>query len=997
MTLERGRGFLATTMWILLWLYLYLMAVLGGWVMVAWVATGWQPTTVTSGSMAPAVRAGDVVFYEDAEPGQIAQRTIVLFEDSEGNQVLHRVFEVTENGYVTKGDANTDPDTEMIGEGQVLGVGRLIVPYVGLPVVWWAEGNTVVVVAWLILTVGSAALGLMRTTGWRAFQRSARRPGSAITQKAVRQVRALVGVMIFSQFLIDSSRFEVVSTTSVSPAMVLVAALAVLVATNAISIRSSKSPSHGAVERWSLVELALDTALVIGLTTATGTNGIGWVLFALPIIEAAARFRLAGALTHWMVLTGVTVAARVAIGARQLEASTELLGDLDQLLEQLSVLLLVVIPGAYLAEQLVTDVLLQRKATGAAQHRSQVLHQVVELGQEVTHLDRNLFDTLTKGMLTLGIEGADVVVAQPGGQWTVLSSAFKEEGGWLPDPGAPGSGLRAEDLNESSVLIDREDPNLEDRAALAASPWTSLVRLAIEGPQRSTIAVRAATTGGLPLDPEVVDALQLLLGQATVGIKNNQLIDELRTLNDRIQTQATQDDLTGLPNRRLLLSVIEETLADLTEQREDLDQDDIPTTYPSLLFLDLNGFKPINDRFGHEAGDELLMAVAGRLAKSVEGHGMVARIGGDEFTVLLHGRDEGHGLVGPIQIAELLADSVSQPFAIERGRVTVTSAIGIAELVDDDQLPLDAEETIRRADVAMYRAKTDPSVRWVHYEPAMDEAARRAAELAPYLADAIENNELALHFQPLVTADTRRLAGVEALLRWTSTEFGQIRPDEIVQIAETNGLADDLNQWIVEHATARVADWQRRFDAADLFLTVNASPAELQSRQLASNVSRALLLSGLDPATLIVELSERLTTEQDHDMLRSLDELAALGIRVVLDDFGQGQTSLAHLRQLPLVGIKLDRQLVVQAAERADDLVILSSMVGLAHDLNLRVVAEGVETEHQFKVVADAGVDLVQGYLVGRPVEAAVIANEFFAGYLEMAEAGPLSPNEEPR
>ena len=973
---ERSRTLAVQSLWLALWMYLYLVAVLGGWVLVTWAATGWSPTTVTSGSMSPSIRAGDVVFHEPPEVDELAQRTIVLFDDGNGGQVLHRIFEVTDQGLITKGDANTDPDSRTVAPEEVVGVGRLVVPLIGLPLVWLDDGNVVAVVAWLFLTIGGAIAALSRSTGWRAFQRDARRPGSAVTQKAVRQVRALVALMIISQFVIDPSRFDPIFASSAFPAEgVLIASLLVLIATNALSLAASNLDSSSAEGR-SLLELVLDTALVIGLTTTTGTNGIGWVLFALPIIEAAARFRLAGALTHWMALTGVTIATRVALGANADESSVVLIGDLDRLVDQLSVLLLVVVPGADLAEQLVSDVLLQRRATGAAEERSRILHQVAELGQEVTQIDRNLFDTLTRGMLELGIDGADVVASQPGSPWAILSSASILEHASLPFPGTPGSGLRPGDMGESAVQIDRDDPDEVDRAAIAVSPWSSLVRLKIDGPNGSVLAVRAATTSEEPISGEVIDALQLLLGQATVGIENNHLVQELRTLNERIKTQATQDALTGLPNRRLLHSLIHEAL-------------DAGRRESHLLFLDLNGFKPINDRFGHDVGDELLVAISGRLGRLVGDDGVVARIGGDEFCVLLNDDLP----VDPVVMAERVADVVAEPFAVTHGTVAVSAAIGMTTLAETPH----PEEAIRRADVAMYRAKNDPTIRWAFYVPAMDEASRRAAELAPYLATAIDNDELTLHFQPLVTSATRQLAGVEALLRWTSAEFGPIRPDEIVHVAESNGLHDRLNLWILEHATAQVAHWRTQFAVDDLFLTVNASPTELQSRQLASNVSRALLLSGLPPSSLIVELSERLTTEQDHEMTRSLDELAELGIRVILDDFGQGQTSLAHLRQLPLVGIKLDRQLVVQAAERDEDRVILSSMVGLAHELNLRVVAEGVETEDQFAVVADAGGDLIQGYLVGRPVVADVITAEFFSGGLQMADSAPLMASERSR
>ncbi len=978
--IPRLKALISPTLWLFLWLYLYLVAVLGVWVLVAWGATGWQPTTVTSGSMAPTIRTGDVVFVAEAEEDLVAQRTIVLFTDDEGEQILHRVFAVTDAGYVTKGDANVDPDVQPVSIDRVDGIGRLVVPLVGLPIAWWQRGEHLAIGAWLILTFGTAFVGFARTTGWRSFQRNARRPGSEITQKAVRQVRMLVAVMILSQFLIDSSRFEV-GFAPIPPYVVLGVSLGLLAATNTLSSKVASQGDTQWNERWSAAELAIDTMLVIGVTTTTGTTGIGWVLFALPIIEAAARFRLAGALTHWMILTGTTIAIRVTIGARGKESSVTLMDDLDRLVDQLSVLLLVVIPGAYLAEQLVTDVLRQRHATSAAEYRGQILERVATLGKEVSHIERDLFDTLTKGITTLGIDTADVVTSTPDGGWTVLSRSYRSDAigrgvtAALPVPGQPGSGLRPDDMELAAVEVDRDDPDEADRHAMRTSPFSSMIRLSVDGPKGTTIAVRAGTTAAAKIDPEIVDALQLLLAQGMVGMENNNLVDELRQLHDRVRIQATEDALTGLPNRRLLLERVDEITARRADNEAEFADECAKT---SLLFLDLNGFKPVNDRFGHEAGDELLVAVARRLLNVVGDRGMVARIGGDEFTILLPHEHE-HAVE---HIIDDVVETIGDSFALSDATVSISTSLGVAQLHDCEH----SEEFIRRADVAMYRAKNDPTVHWKRYEESMDIAARRAAELAPYLAAAIENDDLTLHFQPLVSARTRKIAGVEALLRWTSAEFGAVRPDELVNVAETNGLHDQLNLWILERAAATVADWQRLFEIPDLFLTVNASPKELQSRQLASNVSRALLLSGLDPTALIVEISERVATEPDVNMARSLEQLSSLGVRVVLDDFGQAQTSLAHLRQLPLIGIKLDRQLVVQAAERREDLVILNSMVSLAHDLSLRVVAEGVETEEQFGVVADAGVDLIQGYLVGRPVPAEDLRAQFFSGEVELVD-----------
>ncbi len=937
------------------WMYLYLSSALAIWLVIIAVATPWQPTAVTSGSMAPTIRAGDIVFVAEPTVDDVAQNAIIVFEAEDGQDILHRVFSVEADRYITKGDANPTADTNPVTFDQINGVARLVVPIVGLPIVWWVTGDYVSFGAWL----GLSFLILLFLAANRQSKESRSSAGddrAPVAQMAIRQVRLLVGFIAIAQYAVDPNRFELsglsgVTGVSISPIGTLLLMLAVLALTNLVSVRAERSGSLKQLRLASISGLWIDTALVVALVTATGSSGIGWILFALPIIEAAARSRLVGALAEWVVLTCSTIGIRIWMADQAGTASAVMLDELDAVADQLSVLLMLVIPAAYLAEQLLIDVLDNRRATVMAEERNDLLQKVVDLGQRVTQLDRSLFETLVHATESLGFAGADVALrTEQRADWQILASGDALNQRPIPPPGEPGSGLRPSDLDHQAVYIDARDPSQDDVKGLTASGWGTLVRLLVTTADDAVVAVRATLDPGQAIDPDAIDGLLLLLGQASVGLKNNQLLDALWDLNDQIMHDATHDALTGLPNR----AALHEQLARSTEEAE-------PGAGLALLFLDLNGFKPINDRLGHDAGDHLLRLVAERLVNRVGENDVVARLGGDEFTVAVHHLSS---ITGAETLAETLAKALREPFVLGMDPVRVSTAIGIGYT----EGPMDPAELIRRADVAMYQAKRDRLKPFRHYEPEMDEAELRLARLTGELTAALDIGQIEMHFQPMIDPVDGSVVGAESLLRWFHPELGPIPPEDLMSMAEHAGRAAEMNRWILDQSLQGARRLLDHTDPGRFFVTVNATPTEVRLPTFVDHINAALLASGLEPHNVLIELSERLVLDEDPTIPRNLRRLEEIGVRVLLDDFGSGQTTLAHLRRLPLVGLKLDRSFLANIDDVAEDEIIVRSIVSMAHELGIYVVAEGVETDSHVAVTSRTGVDLLQGYLFGKPM-----------------------------
>ncbi len=984
-TVERAqlRRVLAPTVSLLTWIYLYLIVVLAFWVWAAAAVTGWQPVVVTSGSMEPAVRQGDVLLVAPLdEPA--AQNSIITFEQR-GELVTHRVFAVNDGGYVTKGDANTTPDSRLVGFDEAQGVTRLVVPFVGLPVVWWQNGDMMALMAWGIATIGALVLAASSMRG--AARSRQTKSSTIISQRAVRGVRVVIGVLIISQVITDPSRLDT-AAAGLSPGLLLAVSLLSLTLTNVTSSWIERTGNRQRIARFALAELVIDTGLVILLTTTTGTDGVGWVLFALPIIEAASRFRLTGALLHWMLLTATTLAVRVWTLNGDTESSAVLVQDLEQVVDQLSVLLLVIIPGAYLVEQLLSDINVQRAATADAQDRSQKLQHVVEASHDINQLEDQSFESLTAAVIELGFDGADLIGLDSSGAWLPLAA----QGLPLPAPGHTASTTVAGDLVHDQAIVDLEHCDATDQATLEHHDLSAVLRLDLASTATDRLMLRAATATDRVLSARMVDALKLLVSQAAVASKNDRLVGELRRMHDEMQRRANHDNLTGLPNR----ARFNEELAVA------LESDNALGGPVAVLFLDLNGFKGINDRLGHEAGDELLSAVAGRLRATVEARHLVARMGGDEFTVLLryhHSTSQEAATADAEATAVAVVDAVGEPFQLRQARVQISTSVGI----DLSGPGANAELALRRADVAMYHAKTTEGLRSATYSSNLDELERQRNELSTDFARALANDQLHLVYQVLYTAagegrGPRTPVGAEALVRWEHPTLGPIRPDRLVDMADQLGLTSDFNQWVMGSVGSDITLFNTMHPGlGPMLITANLSPTELELPELVPNLAKMLDRFGFDPSSLLLELSERMITPDEGDQVfRNLVAMTELGIRLILDDFGEGRTSLTFLRSLPIAGLKLDRSLVKNSVRTRTDAAVLHSVVALAHELDMFVVAEGIENEAELAEVERADVDYLQGYFLHRPERFDGFAATRVDAIIDQYRPDPVAPTSIP-
>jgi diguanylate cyclase (GGDEF)-like protein len=425
--------------------------------------------------------------------------------------------------------------------------------------------------------------------------------------------------------------------------------------------------------------------------------------------------------------------------------------------------------------------------------------------------------------------------------------------------------------------------------------------------------------------------------------------------------QAGHDDLTGLPNRGRMLTLIDEALEQALT-RHGRPAPGVPSG-TALLFLDLDGFKMVNDSLGHQVGDALLVQVAGRLLDQVRPGDAVGRLGGDQFLVLAQDCDSAEAAA----LAFRLQQSFSNPFAADGLAIPLSVSIGVAVAHAGTH---DAHALLSDADAAMYAAKGSGRDRVHLFSPGLRDAARWRLEVATRLRDdAID--QLVIHYQPIVRLDTGTVEGVEALVRWNHPERGLLPPDAFLAVAEETGQVIPITRRLLGETTRQAAAWAAQ--GLRLRMSVNISARHFATETLVRDVRTALRDSGLPPDQLVLELTETSVAEDPTRAEDQLTVLRGIGVRVAIDDFGTGWSSLAQLFALPIGTLKIDRSLLA-AAERAtsaDTGAVLAAIVALTRTLGIRSVAEGVESPAHLQMVRAAGCDLAQGWLLGRPMAAA--------------------------
>lgn len=430
----------------------------------------------------------------------------------------------------------------------------------------------------------------------------------------------------------------------------------------------------------------------------------------------------------------------------------------------------------------------------------------------------------------------------------------------------------------------------------------------------------------------------------------------------RLTELAQFDQLTGLANRSLFRDYLTRTVSRAARMEAPV----------AILFLDLDRFKIINDTYGHEVGDELLVCISDRLKHSVRTSDLVARLGGDEFTVVVDGISDPTILS---HFAERILAALNEPIRTRGLELSVDASIGIAVYPDDADSP---DELLRSADAAMYRAKENGAGSYQFYTITMQIVAYRQRQLEIGLRQALVKNEFEVWYQPQMDLTTGRICGIEALLRWMHPESGLVPPGDFIELAEETGLIVPIGEWVFKSACLKARELHE-LGQDSVRVAVNFSARQFQEKNLVNSIDDIISSSGIPPQMLEIELTESSILKDPKKAGEVLRGFASQGINLALDDFGTGYSSLKHLQTFPGATIKIDRSFVSNIVTNADDAAIVRAIISMAHNLRLKVIAEGVETNEQLQFLVDLNCDAIQGYLLSKPAPSQEITPEFLA------------------
>jgi diguanylate cyclase (GGDEF)-like protein len=548
----------------------------------------------------------------------------------------------------------------------------------------------------------------------------------------------------------------------------------------------------------------------------------------------------------------------------------------------------------------------------------------------------------------LRCEAAELVLSTPAGvdihrlvDGAVVSEAVR----------APTSLERALVDSPASRLV-RKGQRDALKVLLDERGWTDLVAapVAVAGERNGVLVVANRVVEKSTFDDSDLKLLEALGSQTAIALRASELVERLRAEAEDKAYQATHDALTGLANRALLTEHLEHHLLDA-------DRDNLV----ALFFIDLDGFKEVNDALGHHTGDRLLKEIARRMVRQLGRRASIARLGGDEFALViprLGSPEEARAAGGNIR------DLIEKPIVIDRLSLEVQASVGVALAPLHGTKP---EALFQQADIAMYAAKGARTGVEL-YDAGQDTSSMRRLSLVTDLRHAIETERLELNYQPQAHGAGRHIIGAEALARWQHPEFGWVRPDEFIPIAEQTGLIQPLTVWALRTALANLAEWRKSYP--ELHISVNVSARSLMDTSLAADVEGLLRQFDVPADALTLEITESSVMADPQRSLQQLLRLHQMGVRLAIDDFGTGYSSLSYLKRLPVDEVKIDKSFVMGMAKDADDAVIVRSTIDLAANLGLEVVAEGVEDERTWELLLRLGCDFIQGYHLSKPLSA---------------------------
>jgi diguanylate cyclase (GGDEF)-like protein/PAS domain S-box-containing protein len=555
---------------------------------------------------------------------------------------------------------------------------------------------------------------------------------------------------------------------------------------------------------------------------------------------------------------------------------------------------------------------------------------------------------LNEGRIEALLENASdaVIAVTPDGEVVYASSSVRTvlgyEPGWL----------------NSERLSAMTHPDL----LVTAQEWMTSI---FESPPGSSIRLESRTrhADGTWIDVEVIGSNRLhdpLLGAAVLSIRD---ISAQKALERDLTRQAFEDSLTGMPNRALFHDRTDHALARNLRAGGRV----------TLLLIDLDDFKMINDSLGHHAGDLMIKVIAGRIRDQLRPADTLARLGGDEFAVLVEDCTQEQAAL----LATRLLAALRKPVRVENRDLICTASIGVASVLSGDT-EADTGNLLRDADLAMYAAKGAGRDRYALFDSGMYVDILREADDRAEIERALAGNEFTVFYQPIVDLPTSALIGVEALVRWNHPERGLIGPGDFIPLAETTGLIVPLGRLVLEQACAQLALWSQEFPAArQLRMSVNLSARQFQDAGLVEDVARILTTSGVNPSKIVLEITESLLMQDLEVTVDMLNRLKALGLRLAIDDFGTGYSSLSYLKRFPVDILKIDRSFVEGILSHGENATLAEAVVQLGQALQLQTVAEGIETDEQWSTLRELGCDFGQGYLFARPMAAGDIPTFF--------------------
>jgi diguanylate cyclase (GGDEF)-like protein/PAS domain S-box-containing protein len=450
---------------------------------------------------------------------------------------------------------------------------------------------------------------------------------------------------------------------------------------------------------------------------------------------------------------------------------------------------------------------------------------------------------------------------------------------------------------------------------------------------------------------------EMMVRARVTELQNEQLAAEIvdrKRAEARLEHAAFHDSLTGLKNRSYFLDRLEEALKRRKSRAE---------YRASVLYLDLDGFKAINDTLGHRVGDVVLSEVSRRLLQCCRPQDTLCRFGGDEFTLLL---DDVSGNDQAFQVAQRILEAMNVPMEVGGG-IVVTPSLGICEVGVHHGTP---EDVIRDADIAMYRAKGNGGSQFIAFNEDMHRSAMAALQAKRSLKFAVQQKEFVLHYQPMVDTDTDRPVAIEALVRWQHPERGLLSPKDFIALAEETGLIVPLGSWVLRSACVQLRKWQDVFEELPARLSVNASSAQLAHPDFFLELVNVITETGVDPRCLQIEVTESILLEDTERISAVFSKMRQLGVQIALDDFGTGYSSLGYIERYPIDSLKIDRSFIERIQKETSHSYIIRMIIALAQGLGIKVTAEGVENQYQLETLRDFGCTVVQGHLLSAPLSA---------------------------